>query len=179
MADTVEKKEEDFFAGHEAIPEVAVPAVTAPVKVQPATATAEHQSDGPAPNVEAFSNPTVRASAPTKSLIGQRKPASKLSNRKGLGATKIQTNFDDIEREAQLADSLKSQKPAQQQAQGPSVVESEPQMSSLRLAYQDLSMETKKQSEKLQQKVDPNKAQHLERLGMGILSSGSRYTCFN
>lgn len=50
------------------------------------------------------------------------------------------------------------------------------QTSSLRLAYQDLSLESKKQSERLQ-KADPSKAQQLERLGMGIMgaNAGPRY----
>jgi hypothetical protein len=33
--------------------------------------------------------------------------------KKGLGATKVHTNFDEIEKEAQLADSLRSQKTAE------------------------------------------------------------------
>ena len=116
--------------------------------------------------------------------------------KRGLGATKIQTNFEDIEREAHMADSLRSLKAQETKTED---VESQVslfgffilfyisngvyslflfsfQASSLRLAYQDLSLETKKQSEKLN-KVDPSKAQQLERLGMGIMSStsGSRY----
>ena len=31
----------------------------------------------------------------------------------GLGATKVQTNFEEIEKEAQLADSMRSQKAAE------------------------------------------------------------------
>ena len=50
------------------------------------------------------------------------------------------------------------------------------QASSLRLAYQDLSLESKKQSERLQ-KVDPSKAQQVERLGMGIMSANSGPRC--
>lgn len=33
--------------------------------------------------------------------------------KRGLGATKVHTNFDEIEKEAQLADSLRSQKTAE------------------------------------------------------------------
>lgn len=33
--------------------------------------------------------------------------------KKGLGATKVNTNFEEIEKEAQLADSLRSQKAAE------------------------------------------------------------------
>ena len=44
------------------------------------------------------------------------------------------------------------------------------------MAYQDLSLEAKKQADRMQ-KADPKKAEHLERLGMGIMSSntGPRY----
>ena len=38
---------------------------------------------------------------------------------------------------------------------------------SMRLAYQDLSLEQKKTEEKMQ-KVDPKKAKQVERLGMGV-----------
>ena len=44
--------------------------------------------------------------------------------KKGLGATKIQTNFEDIEREAQLADSMRSQK----KQEAPTVEEAESQV---------------------------------------------------
>ena len=85
----------------------------------------------------------------------------------GLGATKVQTNFEDLEREAQMADTLRSQKAVEPKAE-----DVEAQTNSLRLAYQDLSLESKKQSERLQ-KVDPSKAQQLERLGMGIMAANS------
>lgn len=85
-----------------------------------------------------------------------------------MGATKVQTNFEDLEREAEMADSLRSQKAAE--ANKPEEIES--QTSSLRLAYQDLSLEAKKQTDRMQ-KVDPKKAEHLERLGMGIMSSNT------
>ena len=53
-------------------------------------------------------------------------------------------------------------------------------MSALSLTYQDLSVESKKQTERMQ-KMDPKKAQQMERLGMGILaasSGGPRYSVF-
>lgn len=43
------------------------------------------------------------------------------------------------------------------------------QIASMRLAYQDLSLQQKKEQEKLKQ-VDPMKAQQIERLGMGFAS---------
>ena len=41
---------------------------------------------------------------------------------------------------------------------------------SMRLAYQDLSVQEKKQNEKLK-RMDPKKAQQAERLGMGFAGS--------
>lgn len=43
------------------------------------------------------------------------------------------------------------------------------QIASMRLAYQDLSLQQKKEQEKLKH-VDPVKAQQIERLGMGFAS---------
>ena len=43
---------------------------------------------------------------------------------------------------------------------------------SMRLAYQDLSVQTKKQDEKMKS-MDPKKREQMERLGMGF--GGNRY----
>lgn len=48
-------------------------------------------------------------------------------------------------------------------------------MSSMRLAYQDLSIKKTKEEEKLKQ-IDPKKAAQLERLGMGFTSK--KYVSF-
>jgi len=182
-AEPQEKKEEDFFSEQETLPASNPVAVNIPTLIKsevivPKPAAESDNSSTAGPNVEAITNPTqaaTEAKPAVKSLIGQRKPAAKkpgMGAKKGLGATKIQTNFEDIEREAQLADSMRSQK----KQEAPTVEEAESQLSSLRLTYQDLSVETKKQAEKLQ-KADPNKAQQIERLGMGLLggtSSGPR-----
>lgn len=173
-----EKKEEDFFAVTEAFPDTTpvntngsfLPKIVAtePVKSK----ESETECQGAGPNVAVISNPSPAVAEPkvAKSLIGQRKPAAKkpgMGAKKGLGATKVHTNFDEIEKEAQLADSMRSQKSADVKPE-----ETESQTNSLRLAYQDLSLESKKQSERLQ-KVDPSKAQQVERLGMGIMGANS------
>lgn len=173
-----EKKEEDFFAVTEAFPDTTpvntngsfLPKIVAtePVKSK----ESETECQGAGPNVAVISNPSPAVAEPkvAKSLIGQRKPAAKkpgMGAKKGLGATKVHTNFDEIEKEAQLADSMRSQKGADVKPE-----ETESQTNSLRLAYQDLSLESKKQSERLQ-KVDPSKAQQVERLGMGIMGANS------
>ncbi|EFX85179.1 hypothetical protein DAPPUDRAFT_300346 [Daphnia pulex] len=172
-----EKKEEDFFAVTEAFPDTSLvstngslmPKTIVPEPVKPKD---DSEDQGAGPNVNVINNPPAHVAEPkvAKSLIGQRKPAAKkpgMGAKKGLGATKVHTNFDEIEKEAQLADSLRSQKTAEVKPE-----EIESQTSSLRLAYQDLSLESKKQSERLQ-KVDPSKAQQVERLGMGILSANT------
>jgi len=41
------------------------------------------------------------------------------------------------------------------------------QFASMRLAYQDISLQQKKEEEKMKQ-TDPKKAQQMERLGMGF-----------
>nr|CAH0109315.1 unnamed protein product [Daphnia galeata] len=176
-----EKKEEDFFAVTEAFPDTTFvntngsslmpqkTIVAEPVKPKDAS---ESEDQGAGPNVNVINNPPAHVAEPkvAKSLIGQRKPAAKkpgMGAKKGLGATKVHTNFDEIEKEAQLADSLRSQKTTEVKPE-----EIESQTSSLRLAYQDLSLESKKQSERLQ-KIDPSKAQQVERLGMGIMAANT------
>lgn len=39
--------------------------------------------------------------------------SKKLGAKKGLGATKVQANFEDIEREAHMADAARAQKPVE------------------------------------------------------------------
>ncbi|XP_046633594.1 ADP-ribosylation factor GTPase-activating protein 2-like [Daphnia pulicaria] len=172
-----EKKEEDFFAVTEAFPDTSLVSTNGslmpkPIVPEPVKPKDDSEDQGAGPNVNVINNPPAHVAEPkvAKSLIGQRKPAAKkpgMGAKKGLGATKVHTNFDEIEKEAQLADSLRSQKTAEVKPE-----EIESQTSSLRLAYQDLSLESKKQSERLQ-KVDPSKAQQVERLGMGILSANT------
>lgn len=48
-----------------------------------------------------------------------------------------------------------------------SLEDEQKQMASMRLAYEDLSIQQKKEEEKLKQ-FDPKKAQQIERLGMGF-----------
>ena len=44
-------------------------------------------------------------------------------------------------------------------------------MASMRLAYQDLSVEQKKTEDKIRN-IDPKKAKQVERLGMGVAKKG-------
>ncbi|CAG2062377.1 unnamed protein product [Timema podura] len=88
----------------------------------------------------------------------------------GLGAHKVKTNFADIEREATMADQLKVQAAEEaKMAAERSAEEQQKHMASMRLAYQDLGLQQKKEEEKMK-RVDPKKAQQYERLGMGFAS---------
>lgn len=86
--------------------------------------------------------------------------------RKGLGATKVKTNFAELEQRAALAGQFNEVVPdkkltAQEEAD---VVQS------VRLAYQDLSIKAQKEEEKLKV-TNPSKARQMERLGMGFVNA--------
>lgn len=81
----------------------------------------------------------------------------------GLGATKVKTNFADLEHQANMADQVKEKVPEKKLTEK----EEAETIASVRLAYQDLSLQAQKQEEKLKHS-DPNKAKQIERLGMGF-----------
>ncbi|XP_062543531.1 ADP-ribosylation factor GTPase-activating protein 2 [Armigeres subalbatus] len=133
-------------------------------------ATSDSAGNLQGPSVD-FLNSTVPVEPP-RSTIGVRKIQPKkagLGGKKGgLGATRVKTNFAEIEEKANLADKLKMTPAAQEK---PVSEEDQAQaLASVRLAYQDLSIKQHKEEEKLKA-IDPNKAKQIERLGMGI---GSR-----
>uniref|UniRef100_A0A182RRW3 Arf-GAP domain-containing protein n=1 Tax=Anopheles funestus TaxID=62324 RepID=A0A182RRW3_ANOFN len=105
---------------------------------------------------------------PVKSTIGVRKIQPKKgglgAKKGGLGATRVKTNFAEIEERANMADKLKL-------APAPEKIVTEEEkaetLASVRLAYQDLSIKQHKEEEKLKA-IDPNKAKQIERLGMGF-----------
>ena len=53
-----------------------------------------------------------------------------------------------------------------------SAADQERQLASVRLAYQDLSLEQRKQSDRVKN-LDPKKAEQMERLGMGFGGGGT------
>jgi ADP-ribosylation factor GTPase-activating protein 2/3 len=102
-----------------------------------------------------------------KSSIGVRKVQPKKSGlgaKKGLGATKVKTNFADVEERATLRNQFKE--PVIEKK----LTESEEQeaIASVRLAYQDLSVMKQNEEDRLRKNIDPNKAKQIERLGMGL-----------
>ncbi|XP_046665947.1 ADP-ribosylation factor GTPase-activating protein 2-like isoform X2 [Homalodisca vitripennis] len=138
------------------------------------------------PNVEAALRPLTEPSAERKPTIGGRKPPAKktgLGSKKvgGLGAQRVKADFAEIEREAELADKLKESRIKEKTPVVPekSPEEQEAQLTSIRLAYQDISLQQKKEEEKLKS-VDPKKAKQVERLGMGFASrSGVSHSAFS
>jgi ADP-ribosylation factor GTPase-activating protein 2/3 len=132
-----------------------------------ATATLS-ENDGAEPSVD-FLNSNVPLDAP-KSNIGVRKIQPKkggIGAKKGLGATKVKTNFADIEQRATLANQMKEPVIEKKMTQE----EEAEAMTSVRLAYQDLSIKKQKEEDRLKI-TDPNKAKQMERLGMGYGNRG-------
>ncbi|XP_069696142.1 ADP-ribosylation factor GTPase-activating protein 2 isoform X2 [Periplaneta americana] len=178
-----EKKEVDFFAEHSSINENNdnftddIEDNFKPLQPQGAVGSDPAMSlTRGQPNVEGALNnqPEGTQQEQRKPTIGGRKPQTKragLGTKKGgLGAQKVKTNFAEIEREAALADQLKVQAAEEAKLMAEkSAEEEQKQIASMRLAYQDLSLQQKKEEEKLKQ-VDPMKAQQIERLGMGFAS---------
>jgi len=139
-------------------------------------ANSENSSNG-APNVEVELGTSTSAAAPRKSTIGQRKPQPKkggLGAKKtgGLGASKVKKDFAEIEREAELADLGREKAVEEKKVSAQNKEEDEVKAAaSMRLAYQDLSIEQKKTEDKIRT-VDPKKANQVERLGMGVAKKG-------
>jgi len=144
------------------------------------TANSENSSNG-APNVEVAlatsASEAAKMSSARKSTIGQRKPQAKkggLGAKKtgGLGAQKVKKDFAEIEREAELADLGRQKAVEEEKVSAQNKVEDEVKAAaSMRLAYQDLSLEQKKTEDKIRT-VDPKKANQVERLGMGVAKKG-------
>jgi len=90
----------------------------------------------------------------------------------GLGATKVKTNFADIEARANAANEMKTSV-ATAPVDKPQTAEEELEtVASMRLAYQELSIQKTREEAKLKT-MDPAKAKQMERLGMGFSLRGS------
>ncbi|GFG36942.1 hypothetical protein Cfor_12477 [Coptotermes formosanus] len=179
QAQPEEKKEEDFFTSSLSADNSNYSDENDHLKAQ----TSEVTTADPAmnlmrgqPNVETalITQPDSTQQELRKPTIGSRKQQTKRSGlgakKGGLGAQKVKANFAEIEREAAMADQLKVQAAEEAKLMAEKTAEEEQkQIASMRLAYQDLSLQQKKEQEKLKH-VDPVKAQQIERLGMGFAS---------
>lgn len=135
---------------------------------KPLSSSSFADNDGAEPSVD-FLNSNVPVDAP-KSNIGVRKIQPKkggIGAKKGLGATRVKTNFADIEQRATLANQMKEPVPERKMTEE----EEADTMTSVRLAYQDLSIKKQKEEDRLKT-LDPNKAKQMERLGMGFGNRG-------
>jgi ADP-ribosylation factor GTPase-activating protein 2/3 len=125
------------------------------------------ENDGAEPSVDLLNSNVAEA---PKSSIGVRKIQPKksgLGSKKVLGATKVKTNFADIEERANMANQLKEPVIEKKMTEE----EEAEAMTSVRLAYQDLSLKKQKEEERLKN-LDPNKAKQIERLGMAFNIKG-------
>ena len=133
------------------------------------------EADG-APDVsKALAGEAPSKAAPRKSTIGVKKAAGKktgLGAKKGLGAQKVKKDFAEIEREAEMADNVVTARKEEARVTAAKTEEDkEASMASMRLAYQDLGIQQKKKDQALA-KMDPKKAEQMERLGMGFGTGG-------
>uniref|UniRef100_A0A7N5P041 ADP-ribosylation factor GTPase-activating protein 2 n=1 Tax=Ailuropoda melanoleuca TaxID=9646 RepID=A0A7N5P041_AILME len=94
--------------------------------------------------------------------------ANALGAKKGLGAQKVSSqSFSEIERQAQVAEKLREQQAADAKKQA-----EESMVASMRLAYQELQIDRKKEEKQLQN-LEGKKREQAERLGMGLVSRSS------
>jgi len=167
-----EKKAEDFFANEEqSFCSTAAGGDELHLPKQGVKNGTIDVDDSKAPDVSAAVSGETKA-APRKSTIGARKPGAKkpggLGAKKGLGATKVTKDFSEIERDAALADSIAVTRREEAKMEAAKTEEeAAAQLASMRLAYQDISAQQEKQKDRLA-KVDPKKAEQMERLGMGF-----------
>ncbi|KAH8380630.1 hypothetical protein KR009_011890 [Drosophila setifemur] len=172
-------KEEDFFAQCDDDADFNVENNNvSKLEAKPAAApliSLEAQLGGGAPSVDLL-NSVVPKAAPAS--FGVRKIQPKkggLGARKvgGLGATKVKTNFADIEARANAANEMKTSTATTVQVEKPQTDEEMLEtVASMRLAYQELSLQKGREEAKLKT-MDPAKAKQMERLGMGFNLRGS------
>eukprot|EP00069_Balaena_mysticetus_P002624 bmy_04121T0 len=164
-----EKKDSDFFSEHTQPPAWNAPA-TDPSETQQPTPSAE--SSGLA-QPEHGPNMELLGTSP-KASLGQYASWQlwgaweRLGAKKGLGAQKVSSqSFSEIERQAQVAEKLREQQAADAKKQA-----EESMVASMRLAYQELQIDRKKEEKKLQN-LEGKKREQAERLGMGLVSRSS------
>ncbi|XP_064629606.1 ADP-ribosylation factor GTPase-activating protein 2-like isoform X2 [Lineus longissimus] len=190
MPTNPETNDEDFFKDHtnaalckETVDNFSGPdstnAVSAPEPIKNGNGNLRQNVDSgdpsQGPNVEiALSmSPTeaLKTAEPRKSTIGGRKKPAGNKKGKGLGAQRVKTDFSEIESQAALRDKEKETLANMAAKQEVLTQEGEEKkMASIRLAYQDLSLERKRQDERMKN-MDPKRKEQAERLGMGYGSN--------
>lgn len=158
-----ETKDTDFF--QEATFGAATTAqnLSTPINLEVETEDKSHEG----PSVTESSMDAASTANPIKSnILGQKKTLA--TKKKGMGAQKVNTNFDQIEkkmldeerdRELQIEEQIKSKQEEEQNL--------EKQMASMKLAYTNMDKQRVKEEAKLMVS-DPKKASQLERLGMAV-----------
>ncbi|CAH1100606.1 unnamed protein product [Psylliodes chrysocephalus] len=176
-----EEKEEDFFSIEDNFnskepsyrSQSNIVEVSESGRVSENVRLADQLNPGEGPSVDFLLTNSTQVE-PKKSSIGSRKPAAKKSTlgskKSGLGATKVKTNFAELEREAELAEEQRT-KAAEESLRmaALTVKEQEERDAAVRLVYKDINTQQQKKEEQLR-KDDPKKADQLERLGMGMSS---------
>ncbi|CAM9813591.1 unnamed protein product [Lampetra planeri] len=164
-----QKKEADFFAEH-----TEVGGCDRLVRSVSGSSTSHRSLGEPerGPSVDHLGTSPKAATIEVKSsIVCKKKPASAKKGmggvRKtgGLGAQKVSGQmFNERERQAQATDRQCEQQHQQQQHHQP---EDDSMVTSMRLAYQELELQRKKEEVKLQS-ADGKKRAQAERLGMGL-----------
>ncbi|XP_067906841.1 ADP-ribosylation factor GTPase-activating protein 2 isoform X3 [Heterodontus francisci] len=172
-----QSKDEDFFASHTTSASDKSSDQTcdsALLDLSSSENTQQEENDGEpehGPNVDCLSVSPKEALGVKSSIITKKKPsaAKKMLGAKkaGLGAQKVTSHsFNEIDKQAQAADRMKEQEDLNNRKK---FEKEESIVSSLRLAYQDLEIQRKKEDEKLK-KLEGKKKEQAERLGMGFSS---------
>ncbi|XP_075401881.1 ADP-ribosylation factor GTPase-activating protein 2 [Tenrec ecaudatus] len=167
------EKDSDFFTEHIQLPawdaQASEPAETqqpAPPAASSGLAQPEH-----GPNTDLLATSPKAPLELKSSIIGKKKPAAAkkgLGAKRGLGAQKVSSqSFSEIERQAQVAEKLREQQAADAKQQA-----EESMVASMRLAYQELQLDRKKEEKQLQN-LEGKKREQAERLGMGLVSRSS------
>ncbi|XP_072123835.1 ADP-ribosylation factor GTPase-activating protein 2 isoform X3 [Mobula birostris] len=171
-----QNKDEDFFASHttsasvkssDQITDSTLSELSSSEKTQRADNNGEPEHG---PNVDCLSVSPKEALDVKSSIITKKKPATKKmlgAKKAGLGAQKVTSHsFNEIDKQAQAADRMKEQEDLNNKKK---LEMEESVVSSLRLAYQDLEIQRKKEEEKMK-RMEGKKKEQAERLGMGLSS---------
>ncbi|XP_055506078.1 ADP-ribosylation factor GTPase-activating protein 2 isoform X3 [Leucoraja erinacea] len=168
-------KDEDFFASHTTSTSVQssdqsfhliLPELSSSEKTQQADNSGEQEHG---PSVDCLSVSPKEALDVKSSIMTKKKSSTAKktlgAKKAGLGAQKVTSHsFNEIDKQAQAADRMKEQDDLNSSKK---VEMEESVVSSLRLAYQDLEIQRKKEEGKMK-KMEGKKKEQAERLGMGL-----------